>query len=519
MSEVADNLEAAWELYASELAALPNVSTVATGVRTTNGYPTRTPAIVVTVRRKVPPERLGPSTMCPREVRLPNGAVVDVDVIEEPEAIDTPDQDSATYRPVPGGCEIAPFGSGFLGTLGGWFCGPDEEGSGWSPVWLTNAHVADPATFSAIPADSRMVQPWAGGVIGRTTAISGWPNPLPGPNQTFVGVMDAAIGVTDDEIDEDFRVLQIGDAVYETATAQAGQNVQKRGRTTRLRTGTVPAQTGGAPWLAVNINTGNNDGSQVTFGTAGNPRIFRINSPGTGIANAFGMPGDSGALVFGQNAGEIRSTRPALGLYFAGNGRWVSQQPNPNNFTVRGFAFDIGGVMNQMQLETICNCVLRALLDAIFGRSDADSASSDSRGRVVRSAERRMRQFRGGILARSPVGRRISEAVSQTAPQVGRVLSLDPVAFGMAVDLLEPWAKEATSLRILSRRVDEETVARSVALAERIIRVCPEAEERIAPMADLMRESDGTTVRQLIGRLSVPKLPKDDDGGRRKKGR
>ena len=150
MSEVADNLEAAWELYASELAALPNVSTVATGVRTTNGYPTRTPAIVVTVRRKVPPERLGPSTMCPREVRLPNGAVVDVDVIEEPEAIDTPDQDSATYRPVPGGCEIAPFGSGFLGTLGGWFCGPDEEGSGWSPVWLTNAHVADPATFSAI---------------------------------------------------------------------------------------------------------------------------------------------------------------------------------------------------------------------------------------------------------------------------------------------------------------------------------------------------------------------------------
>lgn len=526
MSAIRDDLLAAWELYAEELAALPNVATVGMGRRTRDGKETRTPAIVITVRRKVPSEQLGPSTMAPREVRLPNGAVVEVDIVEEPEGIDTPDQDTATYRPVPGGCEIGPFGSGFIGTLGGWFCSPEPDGSGWTPVWLTNAHVASPLNFSTIPADPRMVQPGGGGVIGNTTAILGWPNPLPGPGQTFVGIMDAAIGSVAEGIDEDFRVLQIAEAVYETATVAANQTVQKRGRTTRLRTGTVPAQAGGAPWLAVNINTGNNDGSQVTFGTAGNPRVFRINSPGTGVANAFGMPGDSGSLVFGQDAGQLESTRPVVGLYFAGNGRWVSQQPDPNAFTIRGFAFDIGGVMAQLQLETICNCVLRALLDAIFGGDDSEGDRGSVRRDMtrrdtaerVRAAERMMRHFRDGFLARTSVGRRIAEAVAQTAPTVGRALALDPVAFGLAAELLEPWARASTSLAVLNKPLDERTVRRATELGKRIARLSPDIEERIAEMTELLQGNEGKPVSSVLGRLSVRKLP-DDSGeeGRRDK--
>ena len=44
-----DDTQAAWELYAAELAKLPDVITVETGRRTRKGRSTREPAVVVTV--------------------------------------------------------------------------------------------------------------------------------------------------------------------------------------------------------------------------------------------------------------------------------------------------------------------------------------------------------------------------------------------------------------------------------------------------------------------------------------
>lgn len=496
-----DDTQAAWELYAAELAKLPGVVTVSVGRRTVKGRRTSEPAVVVSVTRKLSADQLTSSTIVPRELRLPDGSVVRTDVVEEAESVFTPDQDSAAYRPVPGGCEIGPLGSAFLGTLGGWFCAP-RRGGGWNPVWLTNAHVADPTNLSTVPADPRMTQPWNGRVIGNTTAVSGWPNPLPGPGVTVGGVTDAAIGVLDAGVNPDYQVLQIAPAPFEIGTVTAGMGVQKRGRTTMLRTGTVVTQPGGGPFLAANVNSP--AGGQVTFGLPGQPRLFRITSPGNGLGVAFGMPGDSGSLVFATAAGTIRTTFPCVGLYFAGNGRWVSQQPNPNDFTVTGLAFDITNVMAQLNLETVCTCIVRSILDAIFGRR---AEGADFGRASAARAERMMRSFRDGVLANSSTGKVIADAIAETAPDVTRVLALDPISYGLAVDLLEPWAQASTSLAVLKRTIDEQTVLTATELVERVTGLAPETKARLRPLLDALRKSEGAPVRKLVGSYRPPAIP------------
>jgi hypothetical protein len=506
MSTWSDDTQAAWELYAAELTKLPGVITVSVGRRVRKGRQTREPAVVVSVVRKLLPTQLTESTIVPKELRLPDGTVVGTDVVEDPSGVFTPDQDSAAYRPVPGGCEIGPMGSAFLGTLGGWFCAPRGLGRGWTPVWLTNAHVADPTNFSTVPADARMNQPWGGGVIGSTTAISGWPNPLPGPGVVVGGVTDAAVGVLDAGVNADLQVLQIAPAPFEIATVTAGLAVQKRGRTTRLRNGTVVTQPGGGPFLAANVNSP--AGGQVTFGLPGQPRLFRITSNAMGLAAAFGMPGDSGSLVFSTTAGSIRTTFPCVGLYFAGNGAWVAQQPNPNNFTVTGLAFDIANVMAQLNLNTVCSCIVRSILEAIFGPSVGSASADQGSSAAAERAERMMRHFRDGVLERSSTGRVISAAIAETAPDVSRVLALDPIAYGLAVDLLEPWAKASTSLAVLRQPLDAQTVSTATELVERIGRLEPETGKRLKPLLAALQQNEGEPVRKLIGNYRPPTIPK-----------
>ena len=505
-----DDTQAAWELYAHELAQLPGVVAISTGRRIRDGKETREQTVVVTVRRKLPLSQLPSSAIVPRELPLPDGTIVGTDVVEDPSSVYSPDQDRASYRPVPGGCEIGPVGSTFLGTLGGWFCAPNPHGRGWDTVWLTNAHVADPWTFSAVPADARMRQPQGGGVIGNSTAVNGWPQPLPATGTTLNGVTDAAIGVLDPAVDPDFQVLQIAPAPFEIDAVTAGLAVQKRGRTTRLRTGTVQTQPGGTPFLAATVNSP--AGGQVWFGLPGQPRMFRIVSPGTGIGNAFGMPGDSGSLVFANNAGQIASTFPCVGLYFAGNGAWVASQPNPNAWTVTGLAFDIGNVMAQMNLETVCTCVVRSILDAIFGRRSVDSSDSMSAREAVVRSESMMRRFRAKVLENSSVGKTIAAAIAETVPDIARVLASDPTAYGLAVDLLEPWASEATSLGVLARTLDEATVSTAVALAERVMRMAPDTGETIEPLINLMKDNEGESIRKLIGTYRPGRPPKPEKG-------
>ncbi|HUF58894.1 MAG TPA: hypothetical protein VMR89_05340, partial [Actinomycetota bacterium] len=86
-----DDTQAAWELYAAELAKLPGVVTVSVGRRTLKGRTTREPAVVVSVIRKLAPAQLTESTIVPKELRLPDGSVVRTDVVEDVTGVFTPD--------------------------------------------------------------------------------------------------------------------------------------------------------------------------------------------------------------------------------------------------------------------------------------------------------------------------------------------------------------------------------------------------------------------------------------------
>jgi hypothetical protein len=119
-----------------------------------------------------------------------------------------------------------------------------------------------------------------------------------------------------------------------------------------------------------------------------------------------------------------------------------------------------------------------------------------------------MRHFRHDVLERSSAGKVISEAIEQTAPEVSRVLALDPVAFGLAVDLLEPWAKASTSLAVLKQPLDAQTVSTATELVERITRLAPETEQRLKPLVAALQKSEGEPVRKLIGNYRPPTIPK-----------
>ncbi len=496
MPEVFDAARAAWTEHAEKLIHYEGVISVEVGRRIKGGKPTKEEVVVVRVVRKRDAADLAPDQAIPPTLTIGGSRTIGTDIVEDPAGYPTIEQDTATYRPVPGGCEIGAFGSGFLGTLGGWFCQRQDDG-GWNTVWLTNAHVADPATRSQIPADARVTQPAGGGIIGNTTAVDGWPNPLPAAGVTVPGVNDAAIGRLNTDVDADITVLQIADAPFEIAAAVAEQPVQKRGRTTFRTDGTVDAV-----GIAVNVGAGPGLGT-VTFGLPGNPPVHRVRSNAMGLGAAFGAPGDSGSLVFNGEPGRIESTFPCVGLYFAGTFRWVQSQPNPNAFTVTGLMIDIQAVMNRLNLTTVCNCVMRSLLDAIFGRGR--DASSD--GAVTRS-ETMLRAFRDKALARSSRGKAIAQAMADATPATARVLSRDPEAFEMAVELLRPWADAASGPAILARKIDDETVKRALALAERVQKATGDEKGSFAEMSKVIQAYHGKTVLSMIGRLAKPTFPR-----------
>lgn len=513
MPDIVEPVQEAWVRYAAELIRLENVISVHPGYRQRSGRQTTEPALVVTVVRKLPLPELAPSQVCPSELRLSGGVTVGTDVVEDPTGIPTIDQDDANYRPVPGGCGIGTMAvRGFVGTLGGWFCAPRVEGSGWQPVFLTNAHVVDVTNQNAVPADPRIDQPVnSGAVIGDTVAVSGWPAAVASTGTTLNGFMDAAIGRLDDGVDPDYEVLQIGDAPFEFGTSAAGTAVQKRGRTSRLTQGTVFNAS-----MTVNVTDGRaGGGGTVAFGLPGQPPVSRIDSNSTGLAAAFGRPGDSGSLVFAQQPGRLDTTVPCLGLYFAGNFRGVQNSPNPNAQTVRGWMFNIQAVARQFDLELVCVCVARQIIEAIFGSQRADSDAGARASSI--------RRFRDGVMARTPRGRVIADAVALSAPAMARVVSQDRETFDLAVELLEPWADPGAGLGLLRREIDSETVSRARRLADRVRRVAPEAASHIDPTCELLEKYEGRTVGQMMGSIRKPDLSKnaakaaDRDGSTDKK--
>ena len=421
----------AQETNQDQLLALSNVIGVGTGLRLRDGQFTDEVCVQVFVERKQAPEALESWQTVPTRVPGYEGANVRTDVVEVsvPEAL----QDTTRYRPVPGGCSIGPEATVSAGTLGGWACDERDE----TTVLVSNNHVI--SNLDAMPALRRIVQParldggvLPGDVVGRLKRhqqVNTVANPPTVPVPT--SVVDAAIGSIDAGIDIDHDVLAIGPAIYELRAPALNMNVQKRGRTTQLTTnGRVT--TVGATFTCTYRNRTRI--SQIQ-------NAFRITSTD---GNPFGSPGDSGSLIFDQAAGQLNGTRPVVGLLYAG-GTFT----NPPNLPFTD-ANDINAVFGALDLTTVCDCVVRAIIRAIFGRSAADEGTASG-------LERQLRRLRAR-LADTAFGATIGDLITREAATAGRILAADDEAFDLAVNVLKPLAGRPSLSKLLETPLDEETV-------------------------------------------------------------
>jgi hypothetical protein len=269
-------------------------------------------------------------------------------------------------------------------------------------------------------------------------------------------------------------------------------NVQKRGRTTRLTAnGRVTSVNG-----TFNVSYRN----RTRLGRVAN--TFVITSTD---GNVFSAAGDSGSLIFNQQRGVLEGTLPVVGLLYAG-GTFGDGTP----FTL---ACDINAVFGALNLTTICNCAIRALLRAILEgvRTERDAARE-----AVRVKEAQLRRLRAEVLPRTALGKQVEEFVTRNAASLAAAILEDEEAFAMAAAALHPWVGKATSFELLESTVDAETVERLSRLAERVGRRAPELRPHLSAMAGALKRITGMKVADAL-RAGAVELPSPRQARRRRR--
>lgn len=467
----------AQEANEGHLLALSNVVGVGTGFRIRGGQLTEEICVQVFVDRKLASDALEVGQMVPVRVAGYEGADIRTDVVTAP--VPQALQDTILYRPVPGGCSIGPEASVSAGTLGGWACDNTDE----TTVLVSNNHVI--SNLDTLPTLRRITQPGRldGGVLPddvigqlkRHQPVNTVANPPTVPIPT--SVVDAAIGSIDAAIDIDHDVLAVGPAIYELRAPALNMNVQKRGRTTQLTTnGRIT--TVGATFQCTYRNRTRI--SQIQ-------NAFRITSTD---GNPFGSPGDSGSLIFDQAAGRLRGTQPVVGLLYAG-GTFNDSASTP--FTD---ANDINSVFGALNLTTVCDCVVRAIIRAIFGRGAADEGSAAG-------LERQLRRLRAR-LADTEFGAGIEELLSREAATAGRILASDDEAFDLAVKVLQPLAGRASLTSLLETTLDDETVDAIGRLTAVFGRHDQRLGRELKPIHGALRGLQGSTLAEVLKAAGKP---------------
>jgi hypothetical protein len=464
----------AQELNADRLLSLPNVIGVGTGYRQRRGKYGTSLSVQAFVSRKYPLNELPDWAIVPRTVAGIEGKDVAVDVIEVGFVYAA--QDVTRYRPVPGGCSIGHQNLVDASTLGAWAGDLTDD----TVVLLTCNHCIANLGVASVPGG--IVQPGRldGGVVPadligalkRFSPITTGVVPLP------VSPVDAAIGTI--TVGRTDNVLGTGPAVYELGTPALGMAVQKRGRTTLFTTnGTI---------TSINVQV------TVNYGTVAAPingligNAFIVTSTD---GNAFANRGDSGSVIFDQAQGVLNGTRPAVGIFFAVSGGGVTTWHN-----------DINVVFQQLNLTTLCNLAVRALLEALGWTSGA-AASAGARFAVDRK-DQQLRALRDRIMATTPFGKLVVDFVASEAAELSHVLLEDEEAFGLAVRTFEPWVRHATNLDVLDATVDADTVAQFGRLADHIGDVAPRLNSKMAMMKSAVATVEGSRVRDLLATASVP---------------
>ncbi len=290
-----------------------NIVGMGIGEKTTSGRGTGKPALKILVREKVDPDRLGESTLVPKEI---NGIQTDVDETGEIVAF----QFQSRQRPAPGGVSIGRCDENAAGTLGCWAL------DGVTPQILSNNHVMA-ASNDGKPGDPICQQGRLDGGACPRDVIANLTRFIPIVFGGGSNVVDTAIAAATDKSVVERRILRAAEQLEELhaphVKATIGMAVQKSGRTTGWTHGLV-----NLVGVTVNVN-------YPGHGVGRFDNQFRV----SGVSGDFSAAGDSGSLVTTDSgAGSKGETdNQPVGLLFAGGG---------------GFTFcnDIARVLNALKI-------------------------------------------------------------------------------------------------------------------------------------------------------------------------
>lgn len=462
--------------YTDRALQFPNVFGCGVGQRTVAGRQTGEASLVVFVSRKLPLQSLRSDEILPREIITANGRVA-IDVVER-----TPPRlgaDNASYRPLRGGCEITPAGSGGSGTLGAvMYDRTDAE-----VVLLTCNHVLTRAgDRSAIPSNTRVNQPTFGSPIGDTKRIVPWfPPPLNTFDSNWRARVDAGIVSLDATIDARFRVISLGRHPYVVLPPYEGLEVSKRGFVTELTTGTVKE-----------IDT------SVVL-TDSNGQTVRIGGPGSGFSvqsaegELFFQRGDSGSLVVDAERGAAR------GLMFGGD------------FLAGGISYgcQLSAIMEELQLETPCTGSLNAMFMRVLRRRWLLSSLGKPSLTVADALSKNLKKFRFKYLQSDVAGGvagGLEQMFQSLASELSESLALDEDFAGLMDLALGDWLVQPTVFDLLEYRLPDDFAERLGRAFDRFHALHPKTTgyEWVVPA---FKDCGGARLRDVLARPG-PKVRK-----------
>lgn len=460
--------------FGEELLAHPDIHGVGIGYKRTGGKKTRTLALVVHVYRKRPPEaveeaRRIPSVLSFFSSRENEEVEVPVDVREVPPPtpeVDCPDCGTdfeARIRPVPGGYSIGLTGVAG-GTLGGYVWDGDTE----QIVFLSNEHVLGSS---------------AGDTVIQPSATDGGSSPADDFGEVVrAGTLDVAIGETDSG---EAEIECSGPAVFEIADAELEMAVEKVGQTTGLTCGIVEL---------IDYDSGH-------YGSHDDLWI-------DGDGSDFSQGGDSGSLYVEMDPPEDQDWKRVVGIHWGGS---VND----------GVGHPIRAVFRDLNLTTVCEGVVNALIEAIFGAGEEVEEEGEERdtpaarragapasrcrpGPVVRGGKRG--RFHHGIardfearLDQSRTGTKALDVLRDRRVDVVQVLS-DGDGHRATVAALAPLlCGKVTTDQVLEHRLTASDVDRFREVMRVAARLRPEIEPLLELGKELLAEAEGETLSSLIG--------------------
>jgi hypothetical protein len=475
MAEISRVVRAAVRQQTDALLSYPNVIGVGVARKKRQGRTGDEYAVVAYVSRKLPAEVLEPHQRIPRQFEIDDEAVLsDVVEIAEPRLLAV---DTSQYRPLQGGSQIQTAGG--VGTLGAIL----YDKLDYKPVLLTNNHVLTPTgSPTVLPSDTRVWQPAGGPVVGNSKRIVPmFSPPLNEYGYNFAARVDAGIVVPLSSVAVDFSVVELGRHPYVVLPPHEGLEVVHRGFRTQLRSGTVEA-------VDVTIVAKGSTGVRHRIG--GPDSGFTIRAPELLIG---AWPGDSGSLVVDAARGS------ACGLVFGGD------------FQSGGltYACELGAVMAELQLETVCTGQMNAFIHRAVRRRLADAwAASEGRAgtagehtnALVKEMVDKVDRFRHRYLPDEKNGR-VSGAMGtllhRLAADLAEALYQDEDFAGLLDRAFGDWLVLPTVYDMLEYRIPDH-LGPSATEAFRRLSEGRDLPEDVGWLGAALSRSAGRTMRELL---------------------